>query len=501
MKRGLLAISLLTLAFAVVSPVQAQLQRSEKKTLFVFDTRYAESFKDMTSARERWARSKFLETFVTTFERFDFVDVAASGDLDGFLADANAYLEQHAQELVQLRKQPDGRIGEARVTLDDLKAAVANGYAFVPTIDKVKMEKIKQEKGGHRYEFKINAHIDIYRTTDKSLIGTVRGTSEGIGGVLGSMKMLAQAALLGDAEEDKEERAFESAMDGVYEQMKTEIRKMDEFSLKAVATDTELNAFSFDLGKDFGVRMDRRYKAWSLDMQGKPQKMEAFAKVRRIEEKRSRAQVLIGRASEGDQVIEDARFGLNITPRIGVIPWKAEGFDAIEGLSFNFLDPNVVFALPPDEEGRKVDIGLQLEYNTAWLVGISELYLIAEGGWVPIENMTVWNGMGGIRKKWYFRRLAAYGTLKFGGIGVDFIDTDFLDDPDVEKGSDATVYGVGLDVGGELLLTPDVALRAQIGFAGYPKQTVLLVYNQGEWKTAQITSAGVTFAFGMSWTL
>ena len=501
MKRGLLIGMAFLLVLTSALPVQAQLQRSEKKTLFVFNTQYAKSFDHMNSKRQRWARDKFEETFVTTFERFDFIDVQADGPVDSFLVDANAYLEQHAQELVQLRKEPDGRIGEARVTLDDLIAAVNNGYAFVPKFDKVKREKIKQEKGGYRYEFHIDAHIDIYRTSDKIKLTTVRGSSDAIGGVLGAMKMMASAALLGEGENDKEERAFKTAIEGVYEQMKTTIRKMDEFSLKAVASDTDLNGFTIDLGKDFGVRMDRRYKAWSLNLQGERIKMEAFGKVRKIEQERSRVQVLIGQVGEGDQVIEDARFGLNIAPMVGIIPWKAEGFDEIDGLSFNFLDPNVVFALPPDEEGRKLNIGLQLEYNTAWLVGISELYLVAEGGLVPVKNMTVWQGMGGLRKKWYFRRYAVFGTIKLGGIGVDFIDTDFLDDPNVEEGSDATVYGVGVDVGGEVLLSPDIALKGQIGFAGFPKQTVLLVYDGSDIRSAQITSAGVTFAFTLSWTL
>lgn len=502
MRRGLLAGFTLLMMITLALPAQAQLQRSEKKTLFVFETQYAKNFDHMDRKRQKWARDKFLETFVTTFERFDFIDLgAAGGQIDTFLADADGYMLEHAQELVQLRKEPDGRIGEARVTLDDLKAAVANGYAFVPKITKVKREKIKQEKGGHRYEFHIDAHIDIYQTSTKQKIGTVTGSSDDIGGMLGAFKTMATAALLGESESNKEERAFQSAMEGVYEQMKTRIRQMDQFSLKSVATDTDFHGFSFDLGKNFGVRMDRRYKVWSLDMQGKPQEMEGFAKVRKIEEARSRAQILIGTVSEGDQVIEDAKFGINIAPMVGIIPWKAEGFDAIDGISFNFLDPNVVFALPPDEEGRKLNIGLQLEYNTAWILGISELYLVMEGGFVPVENMTVWQGMGGIRKKYYFRRLAAFWTLKFGGIGVDFIDTDFLDDPNVEKGSDATVYGVGVDVGAEVLLSPDIALRGQIGFAGFPKQTVLLVYDGNDWRTAQITSAGVTFAFTLSWTL
>lgn len=506
MKRGLLLAAFLLGTIVPMATVHAQLQRSEKKTLFVFDTRYDHSIDDLSQRRQQWARSKFTDTFVTTFERFEFIDMArAEGNVDTFLAHADEWLMQHAQELVQLRKEPDGRIGEARVTLDDLKDAVANGYAFVPVFDKIRKEKIKREKGEPRIVYHVKAHIDIYRTSNQEKIGVVEGSSDDIGGVLGSMKMLANLALQGGAGSSSEydERMFQAAVDGVFEQMKTRISQMDEFSLKAVATNTSANAFTIDLGRDYGVRMDKRYKAWSLNNEGKPYKMEAFGKVRHVHPERSEVQVLIGSASEGDQVIEAAKFGLNIAPRVGVIPWKTEGFGEIEGVLINILDPNVVFTLPPDENTRRLEIGVQLEYNTAWITNVSELYVVAEGSWVPVPSLGVWDASFGVRKKWYFRRFAAFGTLKIGGIGIQFIDTDMFDNSNVEKGSDATVYGVGVDAGAEVLLTPEVAFRGQIGFSGFPKQLVLLAYDtgSGEWKDAYITSAGVTFSFTLSWTL
>lgn len=503
--RAALAL-LLLLALAGSAAAQeggARLQRSEKKTLFIFPIRYEGSAVDISEDRRDWAREEFFEVFVTSFERFEFVDLGDAENVDSFLVNADDWLLEHAQEIVQKRKDKHGRIQEAWVTLDDLKGAVENGFAFVPVFSRMIREVTEVEDEDDRILYKGTMRLEIYRTSDQSHLATVEGVSDGIGGLLGAMKMIAQARFqFGDSEEARDEHAFRTAVVGIYESLKKDVRSLDAFSLKAVAYDTEWNSFSMDLGRDFGVRLDRRYKVWSLTEEGKRNEMLAFGKVRQVEDERSRVQVLIGRPGPGDQVIEDPRFGLNLAPMVGVTPFRTRGFDRM-GTVINLLDPNLVFDLPEDRDGNRALIGLQIEYNIAWISRVSELYLLAEGGWIPMQGMMAWQGMGGLRKKVYFRRLAVFGSVKLGGIGIDFFDTDIFDDDDVEKGDDITVVGVGADIGAELMLTPDVLLRGQIGYVGFPEQTVLIGYDlrDGDLKAATVTSAGLTFAFSISWTL
>jgi len=500
--------TILLLSFSLLLPLQViaqngNLQRSEKKTLFVFPVDFNGRTMEVPKGDISWAEKEFIDLYVNTFERFDYVEMPNADDFQEFLADSKTYIEEHAREIVQKRKTPDGRIREARVNLDDLKKAVKNGYIFRPRVTKVDKHVKKVKDQDDEIYFDVNARIDIYRTFTGEKITRIIGSSDDPSAMIGQFKAMAMGRFISSgSEKERASSIFKNTLSGVYEQMKVDVRKMDEFQLKAVAYDTGMNGFSIGLGADFGVRKDRRYKAWSLNSEGKKDKMLAFGKARKIEENKSRIQILIGSVGAGDQVLEDARFGLNIGPHVMGIPWKAEGFDEM-GILFNTIDPNIVFDMPPDEEGGKLNIGLQLEYNIAWITNVSELYIIAEGGWIPVEDMMAWNGMLGLRKKAYFRRVGLFGTVKVGAIGLEFLDTDIFDDPDVEEGDDATVIGAGVDIGAEILITPNWTFKGQVGFYGFPKQTVLSGWDtsDGEWKSAQITSAGVTIGFGLTYTL
>ncbi len=482
---------------------EGDLEKSRKKTLFIFPIEYGRNAQGVPSARKQWIEEQFYKTFVTTFERFDFIAMPESAQFEPFLVDANSYLEEHAREVVQKRKEPDGRIGEARVTLDDLKQAVADGYVFVPVFDIVK--RVKDEEDD--VNFKVAAHLDIYSTVDAEKIALVTGSTESVGGLLGAFRVFADQMGIGDlTAQNKVEQAFRGSVNGVFEEIKTNVRKLDQFSLKALVTSSSMNTFTFDLGRNFGVRLDKRYKTWAISESGERTKMLGFGKVRDIGESRSTCQVLIGGASEGDQVVEDARFGINIAPMVGVVPWETDGFDVLDNaLIWDPVDGDIIFELPKDETGLKLILGLSLEYNIAWLTNVSELYLVAEGGLVPVEDLFVWDAMGGLRKKFYFRRLAAWGTVKGGAISINFIDTGLFDSEKTqsEEGDDATVYGIGFDLGAEMLLTPDISLRGQVGWVGFPKQTVLLVWDwrEDDIKAATVKSAGITFAFTLSFTI
>jgi len=486
--------------FTAAARAEGELEVSAKKTLFVFPVQYGPNAQGVPAARQRWIGEQFFETFVTGFERFDFIEMTPDADIDRFLENSDAYLREHARDLVQRRKEPDGRIGEARVTLDDLVRAVQGGYAFVPVFDKVK--RVKDEKDNVTFE--IAAHLDIYRTADRAKVGTVYGSTEGVGGLIGAMTLLTETALKGPGAQRSVERTFRRSVVGVFEEMKTHVRKLEEFSLKAVVTSSASGRFTFDLGRNFGVKLDRRYMVWRLDPNGNRTKMLAFGKARRIGPARSTAQILIGTASEGDQVVEAAAFGLNISPTVGIIPLETSGFDW-------FRDHEVIFfggpyTLPVDRDAMRPLIGVTLEYNVAWLTGVSELYTIMDGGWVPVGGLIVFNGMIGLEKKVYLRRLALLGAVKYGVFGVNFIDHDLLEDESLEEAEDARVWGIGADVGAELLLSPNLALQGRLGWVGFPEQTVLRAIVFGgqpfiEYRTASVRAVGFTTRVSLVLTL
>lgn len=502
MKRQI-ALLLAAISLCTTGPLalaqEGDLQRSEKLTLFVYPMKFSQDAKDMPDRDREWAREKFRETFVTTFERFDYVEMPAEANLDSFLANADVYMGEHAREFVQFRKQTDGRIGEARVTLKDLMRAVDNGYVFMPVFEKAEWREPKKEEKGDPHWF-IETSLEIWHTASREKITTLHANSLGLGALVGAFKQIATGEI--GATGDSKRQELHNNVDGIYEDLKHRVRQMDQFSLKAVAFNTSLNHFSIDLGHDFGVRMDRQYMAWSQDAEGNRTEMNAWGKVRHVHPNSADLQTLIGRVGEGDQVVEFSRIGLNLTVFAGITPFETDGFNEIEGFYFNITNTELGYTLPSDSKSPRAQLGLSLEYDLAPIINVTELYIVLEGSVIPVPGVFTSQGMGGLRKKYYFRRFGLYWTLKGGVINAEFLDTEIFDDENVDKGPDGTVFGLGADAGFEFWLSPRSFLRAQASFQGFPEQMVILVIDQsGDLRDGRIASAGIAYTVTLGFNL
>lgn len=496
----ILIIVILLVSMTLPSYAQdGQLQRSEKLTLFVYPMSFASGSRDMKTIDREWARKRYIETFVTTFERFDFVELPVEANIDSFLANADAYMGDHAREFVQFRKEEDGRIGEARVTLDDLIRAVENGYLFVPSFEEAEWREPKKDEDGDPHWY-IEMEQEIWHTATREKLVTLSANSHGLGALVGVFKQLATGDI--SSTDNEKRQQLHSNVDGIYEDLKHQVRQMDQFSLKAVAFNTSFNKFSIDLGHDFGVRMDRQYKAWALDGEGNRSKMLAWGKVRHVHPNSSDLQTLIGRAGEGDQVIEFSRIGINLNFFLGITPFETDGFAEIEGFYFNLTNSEFGYTLPEDSKSPRAQLGVELEYDLAPIINVSELYVVVEASVIPVPGVFTAQGMAGVRKKYYFRRLGFFWTLKAGGISAEFLDTDIFDDDNVEEGPDGVVYGVGADLGFEFWLSPHAFLRTKASFQGFPEQMVILVVDQtGDLRDGRIASAGIAYTLTLGFNL
>ncbi len=450
MKRALLVV--LTVMIAV-SFVSAQtIETSRQKTLFIFPIQYGSNAQGLTQEQHTFIKQEFYKTFVSTFERFEFIEVRADKTVDQFLGRANDFVMENAQELLQRRMEPDGRIGEARVTISDLTTAVEESYAFVPSFKKVQQ---KTDDDGDVY-FEIEAEIEIYQTATGERVAVVSGTTSGIGGALGAMGSLLHGG------DQTVEQKFESSVRGVFNEMKTRMRQLDIFALRAAVIETHRNYFTFDLGTNFGVRLDRRYRVVAYNAEGEISRMIAFGKVRSFETDRSNVQILLGGdIAEGDQVIEYAAFGLNINPMFGTLPVKTEGFD-----NYSYYDLD----LPEDDDAMQPWIGFVLEYNVAAITNVSEFYTVLEGGYVMFENTVMYNAMVGFEKKFYFANIALFGAAKVGILRMD-VDLDEGSNFDDDAKDVVDMYGLSIDVGGEMLLTPNVGLQLRASYYMFPEQS------------------------------
>lgn len=477
-------------------PAGAALKQSVKKQLFVFPVQYGSSTSQMTRADRGYFEHRLLRELVFNFPRFAFYEMPAESDLGDFLANANDYLLAHAQEIKQKRVETGGRYGEAPITLADLKQIVENGYAFVPRMTRCLFEDNTWE---------IEVELEIFRTHDGERVGKVHGSTSSIGALLGAIPDLDVFTTSHGKHHKPTHRQirdqFEDRADGVIEQLRTNVRAMDEFSIKAIVTKPGVNRFTFNRGADLGVQLDRRYKVWSAsDPTAAGSRMLAFGKVRAVGDERSEVQVLIGGwdVTYSDQVIEDARFGFNLMPVLGAIPVETSGFDPFRRhprLIPGEHDEDV--ELPDDGSASRLWLAAGAEYNVAALTGVSELYTVAEGGLLAVPHTLTFGGNIGVMKKLWFRRFALLASARYGILAVSFPG---VEDENGDTHTEA-VHGFTFATGLETLITPDLAVQIRAGYAWYPAQTVLAEDDGDDGYEATVKATGLTLRASVLFTL
>jgi hypothetical protein len=206
--------------------------------------------------------------------------------------------------------------------------------------------------------------------------------------------------------------------------------------------------------------------------EGGGERMVAFGKVRKIEDNKSHAQILLGGGvTEGDQVVEKAAFGININPYGGLVPLTIETGDD-----------------DYDTDGSTIWAGLIVEYNIAQFTNISELYPVIEVGLVGVPEGSAYNANIGIMKKFYFRNIAVFGVAKYGMIEITYSDFG-VDEEKVE------LWGVGLEVGAEFMFHPNAAIQARMGYAAFAETEIADIPG------TSAEAAGLTFRAGVMFTL
>ncbi|HEX05405.1 MAG TPA: hypothetical protein ENH10_09690, partial [Bacteroidetes bacterium] len=403
------------------------LHQSVKKQLFVFPVEFDRNASQLDRKQRRYFENALMRELVYNFPRFAFYEMPAGSNIDDFLANANEYLLEHAQEIKQKRVDTGGRYGEAPITLDDLQQIVENGYAFVPRMTEGKLEK---------NSWVLEAEIKMYRTHDQSYLGKVSGSTKGLGGLMALNVLDVLESIDKDHREGKAPDVgeltdlYHRKVTGVVSELRTNLRKADEFAIYAIVTKVEANKFTFNQGLDLGVELDKRYKVWSTsDPNAEGRVLLAYGKVRKIEQNESEVQLLIGGRdlSYADQVVEDARFGINISPVIGVLPISRSGFEAfMDGRADIPGEANSGDAEFP-EEGRNTELylGVGIETNTASWSNLSEFYLTAEGGMIGgVPHTFIFHVNAGITKKYWFHRFAWTWSARYGALLITLTDLD-----------------------------------------------------------------------------
>lgn len=447
------------------------LKTYERKSLFVFPTIYKNYKKSanlgiLTKKRKSFISRQMKKMFETDFERFNIIRIHAGASVTTFLQDADAYVKKYKKKITAGMMDMDGRFKDKMVKAEDLTKTIKNSYALVPVIDSIEKKEV-EKKESTKYVYNMYIHFDVYDTNSKLKIKTLQSNNKkSILGVLSSVTGSLQVddSDLKDLPESvrEDEKSFRNAITGLFAIQKKKIKEMEEFRIYATVTDLSLLRFGFQMGEDVGIKIDHRYKTF-VDVGDGSKKMTGFGKIRKVEKNSSKAQTLIGKPEEGDQVVEDPKVGINVVGGFGFAPFKA-----------NLYDNKII-------SGSHPCLILGAEYELGPLTGFSEWYAaidlrIGLPGTEEKFKDTVSASQVlynlGIIKKIYIRRW----SLVFGGyFGVHSATLDGGYNWGKTKGSG---YGVALRGGAEMLITPSISAFARLGLDLYPNASSVSIDGQ-----------------------
>ncbi len=496
MKKVVLLV--LVLAVALGSVFAQELTKYERKSLFIFPVQYGPDARgEMNRDREVFVDKQMYKMFVADFKRVDFFDVN-KGSLQSFLDNAEAFIKANLRDIAAQRMEADGKFKEAMVTADDLIKTLNHSYAAVPYIDtisvvtkeKKKKNLLGQEEVYTEYTYTMAMHFDIYNVETKEKIHTLTANNKTsvLGALMSGLSTFSvdNSDLKNLSTEEKEKQTnFRNSVAGLFEVIKKDLRNTPEFTISAVVTMIGGGRFGFDFGKDSGIKMDHRYKTYTYTADGKLI-MKSFGKVRKIDETKSEAQILIGSAEEGDQAKEDGKLGLEFRAAFGMSPLK--------------------YAWGNEEpiKGIHPSIHVTMAYDLGPVVNVSELYFEIGGRYTMpsfeegIEGVTASQVIinAGVGYRVYFNRFA----LNLGVAGGYSMVTVKGDDANSELKANAIGFTgrAGLDV----LLTPEIAVFGNLMVDMYANPTKYTENgDEGDWNDeVDLNSQGVGFTGGLSFT-
>lgn len=519
-------VLVLALVVAMGSMFAQELTKYERKTLFIFPVQYAPAATgEMNRDREVFVEKQLYKMFVADFKRVDFFDVN-KGSLQSFLDNAAAFVRANVRDIAAQRMEADGKFKEAMVTADDLIKTLNHSYAAVPYIDSIEVQtkekKVKNVKGETEvyttYTYNMSMHFDIYSTETKEKIHTLKANNKtsimgalmsGFGGFQVDNSDLKDLP----REEREKQENFRSSVAGLFEIVKKDMRNTPEFTISAVVTMIGGGKFGFDYGKDSGIKIDHRYKTFTYTADGK-MKMKSFGKVRKVDEAKSEAQILIGSAEEGDQAKEDGKLGLNITAGFGFTTIKWEDH------YFHLINPSLPVVEVTNAMHPSLSIGV--EYGLGPITNISELYFTMNGRMIMMKDEYDANVMGtdivyepefstyvidaGVMKKFYLNRI---GVNIGASVGYFMITNTFNYNPSMVWEYKGSGIGATIRGGAEFLVTPEIAVFGNLQYDIYSSPTNWELTVNGETvdlgiyspsDLIDISASGIGFTAGLYFT-
>jgi hypothetical protein len=508
--------------------LSAQMEKYDRKSISVFKLDVLDGASMATNQDVDLVYDMVFKKF-TGMGRFDYNPIPA-GVTDP--AQLFAIVKEYTATKIEERaaKQWDIKneyYGSNFVTGENVDKIINGAYIFFPTLETF---VVKKKKDSDDFTASLSVILEVYSAENKGtvespvwepvLVTSVRAAGSNAMGALFDFNLTGE-------KKDKRYEAVKSATNGMLLFLEKEVRKIDAFTIKALVTKAEpkKDKISFNFGKNVGVNLDDAYRVgyYVRDEKAGQKFVETgFMKVRKVKEKESESQLLIvtnprrekeeSLFNEMDQVYEYPQVGLNIFFNAGANSFKYWGdTDYTNGEE-----------IQDNEELVSPFIGVNLEYNVAKYVGISELYLNVSAdilaaqlgdityndGWLETAEFETSTAVleFGITKKFFSRKLGYYFGLDGGYMVVSSTCENF---PELE----GDFYAVGGKVKGGInyMLGKNWLFDAGVAFRGYSElmnedgDEVFEIFDMEyatEWAgEGWLTPSGFVFRLGLGFTL
>jgi len=469
------------------------LKSYERKSLFIFPILINNNISSslINDARKDFLLHQMFKMFVLDFRRIDSFNVSSDDSIDAFLQDTHSYIEKNVKDITLKRLEPDGKLKEAVLTSDSLIKTTEDSFVLVPFLDFVEREVVQGDKTAS-YIYNMYVHFDIYKTKTKEKIKTLRINNKknwigALASFTGSLQV-DNSDLYGLPEEEKkDEESFRDSIAGLFTVLKKQLKEIPEFCITAELSMVKRSKFGFDMGNDTGIKIDERYKTYVKHADGR-KKMTGFGKIRTVKGSYSEAQILIGKPTEGDQVIEDPKIGINAIGAYGIMPLQiAMPLDGIYAIDI--------------VGGTHKCLFFGLEYEMGPTLGWSEYYTALNlrigapaptsfwGNYYTVSQVII---NLGVVKKMYLKRLALNLGGFFGVHNAAITDS-------YSNETSGTSIGFTANAGLEFMVTPSLSAFGAFTLDYYPNPATLEYNNNEEdfpdgW---QWNSIGLSMNFGV----
>ena len=395
-----------------------------------------------------------------------------SESIDDFIARIKEIRAKKAEEAGVY----DEKFGTVVIRGEDFDRIVNSFLVVIPVLSNhtIKRVKIEEVLGDTKYienGYKSEVVIDI------TFVNVREGRKE------------ASIRLYGEGTDTDYDTAEKMAVDNAMSQLPYEVKKLSIFKIKSGVLVVRGDTVIFALGEDMGVRPGDEYEVMTKHRIGNSERIleipTALIRVKRVYPDHSEGRIVYQKEkiTEGDQLVEVARTGVDVSINTGIMKVNIPNMD----YSLVLVDDSDIgtllgsyyyFELNQSAREYAPEVTLTITKSLGYRFKAS-----FDG--VAILNFPIWGGIGelGIISSFYKRRLGidlgVYGGVLYMStfknriyqegflpwINIEGTEIDYSQDPY------ASIYGLGIGVKGSagisFVVGRNSSIRADISYRLY----------------------------------